>query len=175
MNIKINAGRLRSELRRADKRPLAAGAAVMAAVGCLSFALIYMLGGSTLVYHQIALPVWAPPKFLFVFMWTLMSALIGAATGAVICSRDGFREVDKYRGLLMFVMMSIFGFIWYPLFFVACAFFLSFMDLLVMGALVLYTMSFYRKIYFFSAAALGVYFIWLCYVLLMNFSILLAN
>ncbi len=175
MGIRINIqGRIKNEIRRINKKPLIAGAISAVLFGFLSVFLTYMLGGSTLIYHQLKLPSWAPPKFIFSVVWTVIYALIGAATGAVAASRCS-NEVDKYKGLLLFVLMMSFNFIWFPLFFAAYAFVLALFDLVAMGALTLYAIYYYRKIYVFSAFAMGIYFVWQCYSFLLNLYIVILN
>lgn len=166
---------IKSDWRRINKRAVKIGAVITLVCGIFSSVLTYLLGGRSRFYNYINLPLWAPPRFIFPVIWTAIYIIIGGATGAVLCGRDGFREADKYKGLLLFVVMMIFNVIWSPLFFAAFAFFLAFLDIIIMIILTVFIIKFYSRIYFISAAAMTLYIIWISYALLLNFSIMLTN
>ncbi|MDD4773192.1 MAG: tryptophan-rich sensory protein [Eubacteriales bacterium] len=166
---------IKSDWRRVNKGAIKIGAVIILLCGVASSVLTYILGGRSRIYNFINLPLWAPPRFIFPVIWTLMYILIGGATGAVMCSREGFRDSDKYKGLLLFVVMMVFNVIWSPLFFAAYAFFFAFLNIMIMIALSIFTLKYYSRIFYISAAAMVIYIIWLIYLLFLNFSIMLAN
>ncbi len=167
--------RIKLEWRRINKKAVKIGAVVTLLCGILSSVFTYLIGGRSRIYYFLNLPLWAPPRFIFPIIWTVLYILIGGVTGAIFCGRDGFREADKYKGLLLFVIMMIFNVIWSPLFFGAYAFFLAFLDILIMIILTFFIIKLYCRIYYVSAAVMTVYIIWLVYSLILNFSIVLAN
>ncbi len=168
-------GHLRSDWRRINKKAVKIGAVITLMCGVFSSILTYLLGGRSRFYNYINLPLWAPPRFIFPIIWTAIYIIIGGATGAVFCGRDGFREADKYKGLLLFVVMMIFNVIWSPLFFAAFAYFFAFLDIIILITLTVFIIKFYSRIYYISAAAMIIYLIWLSYALLLNCGIMLAN
>lgn len=168
-------GHIKSDFRRINKKAVIAGSAVTLLCGMLSSVLTYLLGGRSRTYNFLILPMWAPPRFIFPIIWTVIYIIIGGASGAVLCGRGGFREADKYKGLLLFVIMMIFNVIWSPLFFAAYAFFLAFLDIIIIILLSLYIFYFYKRIYYIAGAAMIVYMIWLFYSLILNFCIMLVN
>lgn len=168
-------GHIKSDWRRINKKAVIAGAVITLLCGILSSVLTFLLGGRGRIYNYLDLPLWAPPRFVFPLIWTAIYILIGGASATVLCGHDGFREADKYKGLLLFVVMMIFNVIWSPLFFAAYAYFLAFLDIVIMIALTVFIIYFYRRIYYITGAAMVIYIIWLFYLLILNFCIMLAN
>jgi tryptophan-rich sensory protein len=168
-------GHIKSDLRHINKKAVITGAVILLLIGILSSVLTFLLGGRAIIYNYLDLPSWAPPRFIFPLIWTAMYILIGGASGMVLCGRDGFREADKYKGLLLFVVMMIFNVIWSPLFFAAYAFFLAFLDIVIMIILTIFIILFFRRIFFIAGLAMVIHIIWLFFCLLLNFCIMMVN
>jgi tryptophan-rich sensory protein len=168
-------GHIKSDLRRINKKAVITGAIILLLIGILSSVLTFLLGGRSIILNFLELPSWAPPRFIFPLIWTAMYILIGGAAGMVLCGRDGFREVDKLKGLLLFIVMMIFNVIWCPLFFAAFAFFLAFLDIVIMIILTIFIIHFFRRIFFIAGLAMVIHIIWLFFCLILNFCIMLAN
>ena len=132
-------------------------------------------GGSTSGYRELELPALAPPAFIFPIVWTVIYILIGGAAGAVSCSCGRAYEADKYRGLLLFVIMIVFNFIWSPLFFGAGAYFAAFVAILMMIALTVFIILHFWRIYRICGVAMALYLIWLLFAAYLNLSILILN
>ena len=162
---------VRSELSRMNFRCVIAGAVIILLCGFLSA----LAGGSTECYRELVKPRWAPPGFLFPIIWTVLYILIGGAAGAVCCVCDRALEADKLKGLLFFVIMMIFNFIWSPLFFGAGAFFAAFIAIIMMIILTFFIICFFMRIYKTAAAVMVLYLAWLFFAAYLNFAIIILN
>ena len=164
-------GRIRAELCRIDIRCVIAGAVIVMLSGFLSA----LAGGSADAYGELELPAGAPPGFVFVIVWTVLYIVIGGAAGAVACCPDRSCEQDKYKGLLFFIIMMVFNFIWYPLFFGAEAYFSAFMAIIMMIVMSFFAMCHFFRIYVVCGAAMAVYLAWLFYAAYLNLAVLFLN
>ncbi len=162
---------VRSELCRMDFRCIIAGAVIILLCGFLSA----LAGGSTDSYRELIKPKCAPPAFLFPIVWTVLYILIGGAAGAVACVCDRSLESDKLKGLLFFVIMMVFNFIWSPLFFGAGAFFAAFVAIIMMIILTFFIICFFGRIYKSAAAVMVLYLIWLFYAAYLNLAIIILS
>ena len=162
---------IRSELARIDFRCVIAGAVIILLCGFLSA----LAGGPTESYRELVKPSWAPPAFLFPVIWTVLYILIGGAAGAVCCTCDRSLENDKLKGLLFFVIMMVFNFIWSPLFFGAGAYFAAFIAIVMMIILTFFIICFFGRIYKVAAAVMGVYLAWLFFAAYLNLAIIILN
>ncbi len=175
LKLKFDAKRLvstiRSELCRIDIRCVIAGAVIILLCGALSA----IAGGSTSLYSELELPKWAPSPFVFPIVWTILYALIGGSAGAIACSKDRALESEKYKGLLLFVIMMVFNFIWSPLFFGAQAFFAAFWAILMMIILTFLIICFFGRIYKLTAVIMTIYLIWLAFAAYLNLAVIILN
>ena len=162
---------LRSELCRIDVRCVIAGAVIVLLCGFLSA----LAGGSAADYSELELPHGAPPGFVFGIVWTFLYIIIGGAAGAVACCRERSCEQDKYKGLLFFIIMMVFNFIWYPLFFGAEAFFAAFIAIIVMIITSFFAMCSFFRVYIVCGAAMAVYIAWLFFAAYLNLAVLILN
>lgn len=162
---------IRTELCSINLRCVLIGSLIILFCGILSA----FAGGSTEAYRELERPALAPPAFIFPIVWTVMYILIGGAAGAIVCSCERAHEADKYRGLLFFVIMMIFNFIWSPLFFGAGAYFAAFIAILMMIVLTFFIICFFARIYKLSAAAMAVYLLWLFFAAYLNLAIIILN
>ena len=160
-----------SEACRINLKCVIIGAVIILLCGVLSS----LAGGSTESYRELVRPRLAPPPILFPIVWTVLYVLIGGAAGAVACSCDKSSEADKYKGLLFFVIMMVFNFIWSPLFFGAKAFFAALCAVIMMIALTVFTVWYFAKIYKIAAAAMVVYLVWLMYAAYLNLAVIILN
>lgn len=153
---------------------------IMSAVSCLlcgiiSSAATYMMGGRKFYYSVIHRPSYAPPSFVFPLVWTIIYLLIGVALGLVWGAKHSCRMEEKYKGILLFVLMMIFNFLWCPLFFAAQATFIALFAVAMMIALSLGARKYFARISMCASIIIIVYLIWLTYCFLINFSIMLLN
>lgn len=171
-NIKM---RLRStvssELCRINFKCVIIGAVIILLCGILSA----LAGGSTESYRELVRPRLAPPAILFPIVWTVLYVIIGGAAGAVACSCDKSSEADKYKGLLFFVIMMVFNFVWSPLFFGAGAYFAAFVAIIMMIVLTFFIIIFFRRVCRISAWAMIPYLLWLFFAAYLNLAIIILN
>ncbi len=162
---------LRCELSRINFKCVIAGAIIILLCGFLSA----FVTGSMSSYRELVKPALAPPAIIFPIVWTILYALIGGAAGAVACVCDRALEADKYKGLLFFVIMMVFNFIWSPLFFGACAYFAAFCAIIMMIVLTFFIICFFSRIYKIAAAAMVIYLLWLFFAAYLNLAIIILN
>ena len=164
-------GKIRAELCRINLKCVIVGAIIILLCGFLSS----LAGGSTEAYRELERPAGAPPSFVFPIVWTILYILIGGAAGAVACNQDRALESEKYKGLLFFILMMIFNFVWSPLFFAAEAYFAAFCAIIMMIILSFFAMLCFFRIYIVSALAMAVYMLWLFYAAYLNLAIIILN
>ncbi len=162
---------VRSELSRINFRCVIIGAVIILICGAISA----LIAGPTTLYRELERPPFSPPAFIFPIVWTILYALIGGAAGAVACVCDRACEADKYKGLLFFVIMMVFNFIWSPLFFGAGAYFAAFCAIIMMIILTFFTVIFFSRIYKVAAAVMVIYLAWLFYAAYLNLGIIILN
>jgi len=160
-----------SELCRINKKCAILGAVIILLCGILSAVSV----GSFSLFSEIVRPRFTPPAFLFPIVWTFLYLLIGAAAGAVICQKERALDICRYRGLLLFVIMMVFNFIWAPLFFGARAFFAALCAIIMMILLTVFTIGYFYRIYKISAAAMALYLVWLIFAAYLNLAVIILN
>ncbi len=163
--------KLRAELSRINFRCVIVGAVIILLCGFLSA----LVAGGTDIYRELERPSGSPPAFLFPIVWTILYVLIGGAAGAVACVCDRSLEGYKYKGLLLFVIMMVFNFIWSPLFFGAGAYFAAFLAIIMMIILTVFIIFFFSKIYKIAGAVMILYLLWLFYAAYLNIGIIILN
>jgi len=160
-----------SELCRIDLRCALFGAAVMLLVGALSA----VSTGSFTLFGEICRPKFTPPAALFPIVWIILYFLIGASAGAVACKKERALDTCRFKGLLLFVIMTVFNFIWSPLFFGAMAFFAAFVAILMMIILTVLIIPCFARIYKIAAAAMVIYLVWLIFAAYLNLGVIILN
>ena len=162
---------IQSELCRMDKRFVIAGAVIVLVCGFLSA----LAGGSTAVYRELELPGFAPSAIVFPIVWTVLYLLIGGAAGAIAGVKDRSLQSDKYKGLLFFVIMIIFNFVWSPLFFGAGAYFAAFVAVIMMIILTGFIILFFSRIFKITAWVMTLYLVWLLFAAYLNLAVIILN
>ena len=162
---------LRCEFSRFNFKCVVAGALIILLCGFLSA----FVTGTTLSYRELVKPPLALPAIVFPIVWTILYLLIGGAAGAVACSCDKALDGDKYKGLLFFVIMMVFNFIWSPLFFGARAYFAALVAIIMMIVLTFFVIRFFSRIYKTAAAAMIIYLVWLFFAAYLNLAIIILN
>lgn len=162
---------VKAELCRINFKCVIAGAIIILLCGALSA----IAGGSAMAFCELERPKGTPPAFIFSIVWTILYILIGGAAGAVACCHDRSVENDKYKGLLFFVIMMIFNFVWFPLFFGAGALFAAFLDIIIMIILTVFTFIFFRRVFKIAGWVMIIYLLWLFYAAFLNLAIIILN
>ncbi len=153
------------------KKNLACGF-IFLAIGILMWIFCADYGG---VAYFWTFPRCAMPVFLMYLLWAISYFLVGALISACICGIERFRRHLIYKDILMLIIMQIFSYICYPLFFSACAPFLSFLALILASiscALALVSMAKYFSLW---TIALGMHFMWLIYNAYVSISFSIIN
>ncbi|MEE1115573.1 MAG: tryptophan-rich sensory protein [Clostridia bacterium] len=110
-----------------------------------------------------------PPVWLMSMLWFVWHFIIGATMGAVMGNSNFCCGIPKYRGGMFWVLMTVFGLIWYPMFFCAEMMFFSMLDVLVVLALsVICAIDFFR-VYKLCGFVMALYSLWLLWMFTLNF------
>ncbi|MBQ7335864.1 MAG: tryptophan-rich sensory protein [Clostridia bacterium] len=118
---------------------------------------------------NVSLPI--PPVWLMTLLWSLAFLTVGCAAGFVLGFRAGGCDVDKYKGGMLFILLAVLEFCWYPTFFGAGLIFLSVLEsILILCLAVGVTLCFYRVSKFAGMLVL-LHVIWLIYMLILNFAV----
>lgn len=141
------------------------------AVGSISS--LFSSGGMA-DYAALNKPAFSPPSFLFPVVWTLLYILMGISS-YLICRRDTARGTQKKTAMLLYAAQLFFNFFWSILFFSFSAYFLAFVWLMIMDALILFMiLAFYRIDW--TAACLQIpYLIWCLFAACLNLAVVLMN
>lgn len=137
--------------------------------------LVSIFGGDRRLYAVINKSPLAPPSFVFPIVWTVLYLLIGGAAGAVFGYERKCGEVEKYKGLFLFLLMLMLNYLWYPLFFGAGMFLIAFIDILLMIALTIIIRKLFGRILCSAKLVMTIYLIWLIYAAILNLSVVLLN
>ncbi len=171
-NIKLKLrSTISTELRSINFKCVIIGAVIILIGGFLSA----FAAGSTESYRELNRPSFAPPAVIFPIVWTVLYILIGGAAGAVACACSKAFESDKYKGLLFFIIMIVFNYVWSPLFFGAGAYFAAFVAVIMMIILTFFTIIFFGRIYKISAFIMAAYLLWLFFAAYLNLAIIILN
>lgn len=131
--------------------------------------------GNFYMYEMLLLPKSAPGRWLFILVWTVLYVMLGLSFYTILANKQKYCAKERGKGILLFVCMMIFNFIWCPLFFGAGAFFSAFLNILIMILLAFGAAICFLKI---SVAAFFVQLlleIWLLYCAFLNLGIILIN
>lgn len=132
------------------------------------------------VIHRLNCGEVLPPIWLFNLFWLIGSFVAGYASGIIIneflCGRlNGRNEICAYRGGLFFVALLFLAIIWYPLFFVKEALFLSLLIAIISLVCAFFCGCIWFKSEKVASILIFAYFVWLFYILIVNFLILFLN
>lgn len=118
-----------------------------------------------------------PPVWLMTLLWMLWYFVLGATfVGTLWTARcNQATRADVYWGGMLFLSMLFFGFVWYPLFFVAARFFLAWLVVLVVLALCLLTALRYWKVSRLASGILLVHAVFLFYLWIVNFIVIIHS
>jgi tryptophan-rich sensory protein len=83
---------------------------------------------------------------LLTLTWLIMGSIQGATLCIVLCNNDKNREVSKYKGVMLYLIMLVFNIIWMPLMYRAESPVLAFMDLFIISLLNVYVAHFFGKV-----------------------------
>jgi len=123
-------------------------------------------------YTQLALPIWAPPPWVFGPAWTVLYALMGIAAW-LVWRADGFRAA---RGALtLFLVQLAPNALWSWLFFGWHRGALAFADILLLWVLVVATLIAFWRVRALAGALLVPYLPWVSFACALNYAVWQLN
>lgn len=134
-------------------------------------------GQSAAFYAEMARPSWAPPAQVFGPVWTTLYVLMGLAAGLVANHRGGGPGVAaaRRRGLRAFVAQLALNALWTWLFFAWREGALAFVDIVLLLAVIVWTMTEFARVRPVAAWLLAPYLSWVGFASALNFAIWRAN
>ncbi len=130
--------------------------------------------GNMDLYSEIRRPPLSPPSWLFPVVWSILYVLMGVSSALVVKSRH-INPPAAARGLMAYIVSLGFNFAWSIFFFNARAFLFSFVWLLVLLALIILTILFYKKVNKTAAYLQIPYAIWVGFAGYLNIAIYFLN
>lgn len=116
-----------------------------------------------------------PPVWLMTLLRFFAFLTAGCAAGLVLGWRDPCRAAEKYKGCLLFVLMTVLELCWYPTLFVSGLTFVAMLEsFVILGFAVGATFSFFR-VSRFSGIVLLLHDVWLVYLLFLSVSVFFRN
>lgn len=131
-----------------------------------------LLAGETgEIYASLIKPDFAPPAIVFPVVWTILYIFMGIGAGLVWRSPSVYRE----KGLCLFALQLAVNFLWPVLFFAKGWYFIAFLWLLLLLALVIYMTYIFFKAKPLAAYLQAPYIVWLVFAGVLNILIALTN
>lgn len=124
------------------------------------------------VYGQLAQPVWAPPSWLFIPVWTALYVLIAVA-GWLVWRRAGLSGARV--AMALFVVQLVLNAAWPPLFFAAEMRLVAFIEIIALLAVITAMVAAFARISRPAAALMVPYWVWVAYASALNFSLWQLN
>lgn len=125
-----------------------------------------------LPYYQLQRKPWfAPPELLFPIVWSILYFLMGIGAALVWKSKD----TQKRSALRIYAAQLAVNFFWSVLFFGLHQYFLAFLWLLLLIALIASMIRAFAPINRTAARLQLPYLLWCCFAAILNFSVWLLN
>lgn len=140
------------------------------AIGCL--AVRYLGGDPYEKIHLYGMQEYLPPVKLLSCLWLLWHFLLGLAAGWVLFGQPKL-PVAAYRGGMYFLLMLGAGYFFYPCFFTANARFLAFLLLAVALFFAVLCIADWFSLCAGAGVAIGLYAVWLVYLLILVLNLLI--
>lgn len=118
------------------------------------------------MYSKITLPKLAPPAILFPIVWTILYLMMGIAL---------YLNRNNQKNKMIFYIQLAINFLWVFMFFMFKMFLGSFMIIVLLDILVLYTILEFYKENKPSAYMLIPYLLWIVFASYLNWQIFLLN
>ncbi len=123
-------------------------------------------------YSQLVRPEWAPPGWLFGPVWTVLYAMMGFAAW-LVWRVGGFRGAKP--AIMLFVVQLAFNALWSWLFFKWQLGAASFVEIVLLWALILATIAAFWRVKPLAAALLVPYLLWVSFASALTFSVWRMN
>ena len=132
-----------------------------------------LLGGSMDDFETVNKPSFSPPGFLFPIVWTILYILMGISSYLVCVNKTDKKFVD--RACVIYVLQLIVNVLWTPIFFRFKLYFVAFLWILLLIALVVFMIIKFYKIKPLAGLLQVPYLLWLIFASILNFSIFMLN
>lgn len=116
-----------------------------------------------------------PPVWLMTALHFLSFAVVGSAAGLVLGWRERGCAAEKYRGLLLFVLLLILELCWYPTLFRSAMVFLAVLESIAAVALSLAVAVSFWRVSRLSGLLLSLHCMWAIYLMILTASIFFRN
>ena len=141
------------------------------AVGGLSALVTGNIGDAYKSYKQ---PPLSPPGIVFPIVWIILYALMGIASYLIVEESKG-HEKAKSEALFFYGLQLAVNFIWPIIFFKFSAYWVAFIVILVLLALVIVTAIKFKNLYDVAFYLLIPYIIWLIFATYLNVGVAILN
>ncbi|MFJ3786251.1 TspO/MBR family protein [Streptomyces sp. NPDC090093] len=122
-------------------------------------------------YNTLARPSWAPPGWLFGPVWTVLYATIAVAAWLVLRNPQG----PTRTAMIWWSVQLLLNLAWTPLFFAAGEYGLAFLDICLLLAALLTTMTLFARHCRVATLLLIPYALWVTFAAALNLAIWLSN
>ncbi|MCR5404205.1 MAG: tryptophan-rich sensory protein [Butyrivibrio sp.] len=128
--------------------------------------------GTEIYAGMINKPPLSPPGILFPIAWTILYALMGVGVARIILSGQSY---ERRIAVILFAAQLVLNLAWCFIFFGAQKFMLAFVELIIMLALVMMMIIFFRKTDTLAAMLQIPYIMWLCFAAYLNLGVVVLN
>ena len=133
-----------------------------------------LLSGSGMgQYPQLNQPPLSPPGWVFPVVWTILYLLMGYAAYRVLTSGTDPKQIHK--AILLYGAQLFFNFLWSPVFFGLRWYLAAFFVLLILWALIFFTMRIFASIDERAGDLLIPYILWVTFAGYLNLGVYLLN
>lgn len=154
-----------------DLPKLVLSVAICEGVGILGS--IFTISSISLWYATLNKPFFTPPNWLFGPAWTTLYFLMGISLFLVW--KKGLKKKEVREALVIFDIQLILNFLWSIIFFRFQNPLLAFIEIIILWAVILLTISKFKKISKLAAYLLIPYILWVSFAAILNLSILILN
>ena len=153
-----------------NKKLLAVCIAVPLAVGGIA---ALLTGGGMQTFESLNQPPLSPPGWLFPVVWTILYALMGAASYLVLTS--GAASGDINRAINRYALQLAINFLWPVFFFGLSAYWFAFAWLIALWGAILAAVMTFRRVSATAAWMLLPYLLWVTFAGYLNIGIAILN
>ncbi|MEE9362624.1 MAG: TspO/MBR family protein [Cellulophaga sp.] len=120
-------------------------------------------------YSSLKKPGYNPTPWVFTLIWTILYALMGLSAGLVLAK--GFHHVWVKSALYHFGLQLLFNALWALVFFGSQNPFWGLLVILCLLVILLFTIKWFNVVSKTAAFLLIPYFLWICFIALLNYRI----
>ena len=152
-------------------KPFIVSIVVALAVGGISAA---VTSGSMEIYSKINRPPLSPPSILFPIVWTVLFTLMGISAALVYRFKDTKHDGVRTALIIYGINLAV-NFIWSLIFFNMQAYLFAFIWILLLLAVIVAMIFFFKRISPLAAYLQIPYLLWVAFAAYLNFAIYLLN